>query len=105
MNKTFPPEFRRLLADPRVKKAWVSDYEQIPHRCQNCGGSGTFNLFTALEGPYPQPCGPYSRYYPASLSAPAVYKVSKSEIINGHVMWWGGRSYDFPCPVCQGNNS
>jgi hypothetical protein len=96
MDKTFPPEFRRIAADPRVKKAWVSDYPAMPGYCLNCGGAGNFNLFTALEGPYQQPCSPNSRY------AEGVYKVSKSDVVNNHVMWWGGRSYDFPCPVCKG---
>jgi hypothetical protein len=98
MDKTFPPQFRRIMSDPSVKKVWVSDHiAERPDLCPNCGGVGTFNIFTALEGPYPQPCNPNSRY------SEGVYKISKSDIIKGHVMWWGGRSYDFPCPVCKGS--
>jgi hypothetical protein len=105
MNKQFPPEFKAILRDPSVKKAWVNEIESTIDSCQNCGGLGGFILFTALEGPYPQPASPQAMYrLPVNYGRMReISKINRSEVINNHVMWWVGRSHGFNCPVCQGS--
>jgi len=84
MNKKFPPEFKKHLATPGIKGAFVSDIRGThPRDCKNCGGVGTIILFIAVDGPF--------RDVPQGIAHWA----------DGH--WWAGKNYEEDCPVCKGD--
>lgn len=89
MSKQFPPEFRSILKESGIKKAWISDVAPVSlTACENCGGVGSFYLFVATKGPFESPPAAYSKV------------VTHSDIIGGRIVWWSGKSYSYPCPVC-----
>ena len=90
MDRVFPPLMKAIMHEPGIKQAWVSDFPHVlPGECYNCAGSGFLTLQIALSGPY---------------HSPSMDKVlsSKSDIINGKLMWWGVKTQTFCCPVCGG---
>ena len=84
MNREFPREFDALARAPNVRGAFVSEIvSPHPGACQNCGGVGSMFIFVATVGP---------------LVSPAV-----GQLISHYYddKWWGGRNFQFPCPVCS----
>ena len=83
-----------MLADmrhPAVKQAWVSDFPVVhPSDCYNCGAAGNLTLQTALAGPFRNTLGLGGELQ------------SKSDVLNGQIVWWGVKTTSYPCPVCMG---
>lgn len=92
MDKVFPTEFKTLLRNPAVKKAFVSDVQPIGALdCRNCGGAEVMAIFIATKGPFQTPEAPYKD------------ETSHFDETAGRKGgWWVGKTYTFPCPVCLG---
>ncbi len=85
MDKQFPPEFQQLMQAPNVRKAVVSDLKSPnPNDCPNCAGMGSMVIYIATRGPF---------------NSPASGKDVVTKYADGK--WWGGKHYEFPCPVCR----
>lgn len=85
MDKRFPPEIDQLLKAPNVRAAFISEFVSTNSTdCPNCGGRGFFYIFLVTIGPMNNP-------------------VSGRDIITHWAdgKWWGGKGYEFDCPICQ----
>jgi hypothetical protein len=83
-NMNFPPEFKKHLATPNIKGAFVSNINPVhPRDCKNCGGVGTIMLFLATGGPF--------------INVPS----GIAHWADGR--WWKGKNFEEMCPDCKGN--
>ena len=90
MDRVFPPLMKAIMHEPGIKQAWVSDFPHVlPGECYNCAGSGRLVLQVALSGPFQSPV------FGTEL-------VSKADVLNGNLVWWGVKTQTFDCPVCGG---
>jgi hypothetical protein len=93
MPKNFSRDMINVATNPSAKLILFSDLPCCTvNDCPNCGGLGFFNIFVASDGPFKEPMFPYN-------GSSDDHKTS--HWYNGY--WWSGKSYNFPCPDCNGS--